>query len=271
MMHSPTDDLRDLRAVFSAGTNLSAVERAVLACLLLHRNGQSGRCDPSLTTIGREAGIDRRTVMRAMRVLEESGYVTREQQPFPIRTQYTVTACPSTPDTESPVTESHQPDRGTVPLGAESPQGQRVTGLGAERPQTRGTVPPKRTKNERKNERREIVGRLWDAFVETMDGSSLKLTDTRQQKLAELFDEHLNAEPDPLALFRAILAAVKADDFRMKTRAYHMPESLFKNAERREARAVDGRARLSGRHPNGRARNPLVMSTEELREWEASR
>jgi DNA-binding MarR family transcriptional regulator len=253
-MHSPVDDLRDLRSVFSADATLSAVERAVVAVLILHRNGQTGRTDPSVSRIAASTGLGRRTVVRAIAALERAGHLGGEHRAG-IRTRYTVHT--RTSARAALVPESHQCHSGTEPV--------------PERHGTSATAAPERAKNELLNGRKEIVGRLWDAFVETMDGAGLKLTDKRRQKLGELYAEHLHAEPDPLPLFRAILAAVRTDPFRMETRAYHMPESLFKNAERREARAMDGRARLAGRSTNDRSRDPLVMSTEELREWEASR
>lgn len=255
MPYSPMDDLRDLRAVFSADVGLTAPERAVLAVLILHRNGDSGRCDPSLTTIGQEAGVDRRTAMRALTKLEADGYVERHQQPFPLRTRYSMDV---------------EPSRGTVPLGAESPQGQRVTQVGAQSHSGRGTVPPERTK-ERTNKRTQEISEIWEAYQAELDGRSLKLTTGRKRALERLKREQLDQHTDPMALFRAILAAVKASGHHMGNRAYQMPESLFLNEERRERWALAGADRLSGKtggRANGNgsaAHDPLMMTTAELR------
>jgi hypothetical protein len=251
-MHSPTDDLRDLRAVFSAEANLSVIERAVMACLLLHRNGQTGRCDPSVTRITESTGMGRRTVMRVIAALEAAGHIACEHR-HGTRTRYTVRV--PTSATAALVPESHQCQSGTQ--------------LVPERHTTSARAAPERTKNERRNERSEIVDRLWAVYTESMNGSGLNLTAIRKQKLGNLYDEHLKDAPDPLALFGAILATVKADEFRMKTRSYHMVESLFLNPERREARAIDGRNRMNGHQPNGKPRNPMYMTPQEIMEWSA--
>jgi DNA-binding transcriptional ArsR family regulator len=256
MMYSPTDDLRDLRAILASRT-LSMRARLVAVVLLSYRRSSDGRCDPGIERIAADAGVDARTVRRSLLELTADGVVECDYRRGR-STQYALRTQTAPLTNLSGVTETQE-----VQICQDTP-GKSVT-------KPLANLSPKRTKNERKNERSEIVDRLWAAFVEAMNGADLKLTATRQQKLGELYDEHLKAAPDPLALFGSILNVVKADDFRMKTRAYHMPESLFKNAERREARAMDGRNRMNGHQSNGRSRNPMVMTTQELREWEATR
>jgi DNA-binding transcriptional ArsR family regulator len=246
-VHSPTDDLADLRAVFSADVRLSAPERAVMLALILHRNGRTGRTDPSVTSVAAEIGVSRRTVMRALGTLEAAGMIERDMRAG-IRTRYIVH--PPTSATVSPVPESHQcqPDTGPVPL---------CHGTGA-------TVSPERTKNERKNERVE-VSPLWQAYVEELDGTRLQLTDGRRKALERLHDEQLKRHPEPLALFRALLAAVKASEYHMSNRDYQMPESLFRNSERRERWTMKGLDLLTGNGKNGAAHDPLMMTPAELR------
>jgi hypothetical protein len=239
--HSPTDDLQALRAVFSQDNDLTTPERAVLAVLVLHRNGETGRCDPSLSRIAGGAGVDRRTVMRALAALEDAGHVQRRaHRDGRTRTSYT----------------AHPPTRGRESLGAESHRGQSAPALGAESHQTRGTVPPERTKERTK----ERTDELWAVFVAELDGDRLTLTQARRKKLAALYTEQLRDEPDALAAFRKILRAVKASDHHMSNRNYQMPESLFKNLERRETWAE--KARTNGR--TAKKGNPLMMTPEEL-------
>lgn len=248
-MHSPTDDLRDLRAVFGPG-KLATAERAVMASLILHRNGKSGRTDPSIATIAADTGMCTRSVMRALQELEGNGLIVREMRNG-CRTRYSIH--PPTSDTESPVAQSHPCQTVTQPV--------------TQSHGTSDTESPERTK-ERTKERTDESAKLWPAFVEMMDGASLKLTDGRRKCLQRLYREQLATAPDPMALFTATLRAVKASDHHMSNRAYQMPESLFRNEERRERWTEQGRALLNGR-ANGRGADPRMLSTAEL--WEAER
>lgn len=51
---------------------------ATVSALLLHADAE-GRCFPSLSTIGTVAGLERRTVTRALRTLEDRGVIKRER------------------------------------------------------------------------------------------------------------------------------------------------------------------------------------------------
>jgi len=62
-----------------------------------------------------------------------------------------------------------------------------------------------------------------------------KLTKKRKQVLAALHQENLSDHDSPGDLFRSILRAVKASPHHMGTRTYQLPESLFRNEERRES------------------------------------
>lgn len=103
--YSPTDDLRALRAAHSATSGLSAAERAVLSVLILHRNGESGRIDPSVPRIAAESGYSIRTAIRALASLEAAGYMTREQRSGR-RSLYTLVT--PTNDPETPVTDGQE-------------------------------------------------------------------------------------------------------------------------------------------------------------------
>ena len=239
--HSPTDDLQDLRAVL-ASTGASAHERLVMMAFLLHRNGDSGRCDPSVVGLAEETGLARRTVLRTIGALEGRGWIRASRSPG-LRTQYALH--PPTGATQSPVSESHRC--------------QTDTGVVSESHRSGATQSPERTK-ERTKERTDTVSDLWPVFVEEMDGD--RLTRTRRKKLAALHREQLASEPDPVESFRRVLRAVKASEHHMSERAYQMPESLFRNEERRERWAEKART-------NGAPADPLRMSAAEL--WETDR
>lgn len=66
------------------------------------------------------------------------------------------------------------------------------------------------------------------------DGHPLKLTEKRRKKYRRLYEEHLEAAPRPEVAYRAILRRVQESDHHMSERSYQMPESLFRNEERRD-------------------------------------
>jgi len=49
----------------------------VLAALIYHADGEIGTCDPGVETIGRETGLGKRTVRKAIRELEQEGVIKR--------------------------------------------------------------------------------------------------------------------------------------------------------------------------------------------------
>jgi len=79
---------------------------------------------------------------------------------------------------------------------------------------------------------------LWDVWLEVLSPQPPhpRLTEKRKGVLTALYDEQLNKNgTDPLVLFRAVLKQVKASSHHMATRAYQLPESLFRSEERRES------------------------------------
>lgn len=95
------------------------------------------------------------------------------------------------------------------------------------------------------------IDALWKIYLEELAGEGRlpKLnTGDRAKKLRLLWDEQLSAADDSLGLFRRICRAVKASEHHMGTRAYHLPESLFRNEERRERWVLSAEAA----HGNGR-------------------
>ena len=78
---------------------------------------------------------------------------------------------------------------------------------------------------------------LWAVWLDELSPKPPhpRLTDTRKSVLVSLYDEQLSSNgSDPLVLFRKVLKAVKRSGHHMKTRAYQLPESLFRTVERRE-------------------------------------
>lgn len=93
-----------------------------------------------------------------------------------------------------------------------------------------------------------FVEEAWEVYLEELGGSGRQptLTPKRERKIAALYREQLSESASPLADFRAVLREVKASDHHMSKRSYQMPESLFRNAERRERwtlEALDGDGR----------------------------
>jgi hypothetical protein len=235
--HSPTDDLQDLRAVL-ADPDLSTAERMVMVSLILHRNGKTGRCDPSTYAMAAEAGASRFTIMRAIERLEASGLITCDRRNG-ARTAYVVH--PPTGSTEIPVAQSNRLQPDTIPVAHSN--------------RTGSMVQPERT-----NTNEERTKEMWAVFQTEMDGARLTLTQARRKKLAALYSEQLDSEPDPTGTFRKILRAVKTSDHHMSNRDYQMPESLFKSPERRERWAEKART-------NGEPGDPLMMTAEEVKRY----
>lgn len=80
-----------------------------------------------------------------------------------------------------------------------------------------------------------LVSDLWRVWLDELGGDRPfpRLTATRSKKLKALADEHLDCD-DPLGVFRKMLQAVKSSEHHMGNRSYQMPESLFRNEERRD-------------------------------------
>lgn len=123
-------------------------DRLVLLAIADAANDQGGAAWPSLSTIAAKAGIDRRTVTRRIVTLEELGELRRVSHGG--RTgvggtsnSYEVVMPDYDEQGQSDTTKQGQSDtRGTLPLGAESPQvGAARPKVGAERPSNRPNRP----------------------------------------------------------------------------------------------------------------------------------
>ena len=107
---------------------------------------------------------------------------------------------------------------------------------------------------------KEQTNALWAVYLEELSPKPPhpRLTSKRESVLMALYTEQLSKNgSDPLVLFRKVLKAVKGSSHHMGTRAYQLPESLFRSEERRES--WTHRALAKTRAPN---RTPTVS-----RDW----
>lgn len=58
-----------------ADSRLSSRDRLVALCLIWHRNGRTGQCNPSWDCIMRECGLSRSSVIRALSSLQSLGWI----------------------------------------------------------------------------------------------------------------------------------------------------------------------------------------------------
>ncbi len=214
---TPLDAFRMLWKPSDAGflDELTSPQRAVLTVLIVHANG--GVAWPSHKTISTATGFARSTVIQALRELAVLGFITREPDP-PNPTRYTVQTLdrPGGGPSRRETVTVQQVDSDRPGAGHE---------LSIELPKeldTSKSAPP--------------IADLWQVWLDELGGKPPhpKLTDSRKKLLATLYREQLKDDLDPLARFRSICRAVLASDHHMSVRTYQLPESLFKNAERRE-------------------------------------
>lgn len=62
-------------AIASGESELEPSSRLVALVLSLHMNERGGSCFPSINTISKESGLDRKTVIRHLAALEERGWL----------------------------------------------------------------------------------------------------------------------------------------------------------------------------------------------------
>ena len=90
---------------------------------------------------------------------------------------------------------------------------------------------------------------LWAVWLEELSPKPPhpRLTSKRESVLMALYTEQLSKNgSDPLVLFRKVLKAVKGSSHHMATRAYQLPESLFRSEERRESWTHRALAKVKG-------------------------
>jgi hypothetical protein len=108
------------------------------------------------------------------------------------------------------------------------------------------TVKTKKAKDPATKQRADA---LWAVYLEEMSPKPPhpRLTSKRASVLMALYTEQLSSNgTDPLVLFRKVLKAVKGSPHHMATRAYQLPESLFRSEERRESWTHRALAKVKG-------------------------
>lgn len=80
------------------------------------------------------------------------------------------------------------------------------------------------------------VSTMWEMWLERFGGKGRQpsLTPSRSKALTSLYREQLKAEDEPLAVFDKVLKTVERSEHHMSKREYQYPESLFRNADRRD-------------------------------------
>ena len=122
--------------------------------------------------------------------------------------------------------------------------------------------------NQQQHSLRGMVESLWLVWVEELGGKPPHPelnTGKRRELLATLYREQLKPKcaesgDDPAELFRRICRAVRSSDHHMSKREYHLPDSLFRNAERRERWTLDALSR--GRASSGAQDRPSVFDLD---------
>ncbi len=270
------------------GLALAGFSRAQIKVLLVVVRSTYGwnrkSAEMSYTDLIEATDLSRSTVSDAVNALVEAGVLLQLQAPgFRSKGRYGLQKDPTRwgPFSCSPASlgvrsaeQSGQPNSTGQPDGSVRSAEQNSTGqpntepLKTVEPQG-GSNPLKKGKKgkTRDTSKNGPVSELWSVFLEELggDGRQPSLTDSRRKRLAALYAEQLEGEDDPPEAFRWILRAVKASDHHMSTRAYQLPESLFRNAERRERWTLDGLALRNGK---GHDDDPLRMTAAELRERE---
>ena len=100
----------------------------------------------------------------------------------------------------------------------------------------------KRKTSENKVTNEIQIKELWSVYLEELGGKGNQptLTAKRKNVLGLLYEEQLKGDDNYLDTFRNVLKAVRSSEHHMKERAWHLPESLFKDPERRERWALKG-------------------------------
>jgi hypothetical protein len=116
----------------------------------------------------------------------------------------------------------------------------------------------------------EWMHEVWQEVL----GSSrrrLTLTRARRQKYRAMYREQLAEAPEPEVAWRAVLFAVTRSTHHMSQRAFQMPESLLRNAERRDSwvesaiLALEGRSNSKADQQARRRREDLLQHLRQRR------
>jgi hypothetical protein len=100
----------------------------------------------------------------------------------------------------------------------------------------------KRKTSENKVTNEIQIKELWSVYLEELGGKGNHptLTAKRKEVLGLLYEEQLKGDDNYMDTFRNLLKSVRSSEHHMKERSWHLPESLFRDQERRERWALKG-------------------------------
>lgn len=238
------------RALLSS--DLPGTTKHVLLTLSCHVPEIGGVAWPAIATLAAETSLSEPTVKKHLRAGVDGGWIARVAR----------------------YTETGRQTSNSYALAAPGGGGkQTAPPLLNDPPEGVSKPPPQIGSKEKLNRKGETNGdlfegtpslaerngvpyeRLWAVFVEVFyDGSTgRRLTDTRKKKLRALYDEQCSDRADPVAFFRDVCRAVRADGWWGSKPATWLPEKAFRNAERREEfalAAAEGKTTPNGDGPD---------------------
>lgn len=221
--------------ILSKDNALDASERLVLTVLEMHRNKETGACYPSRPTIAAETGMTVTGVHNVLIRLEKKSVLERR----------TAAGKP----THYEIHFHRIPVKQVDPLNVVDP----LNPVDATRQRGGGDPSTSLTRIEKEQQKNiaEPVDEMWNVFKSTVLGTAnYSLTSGRKRCLRLFHTEQLRAEAEPMTLFQAVANAIKADSFIMQN-GHILPESVFRNQERRDRWATKARQQIPHRNGNG--------------------
>ena len=239
------------RFAFIREEGLTSTQKVVMHTLGAYMDLDGRGCVLGLSRIAKESGLARWTVIRTIQELAGRwlAVTNRRSSCGDSDTNEYCAAIPQGVGTQ----DDH--------LGTQDDQGRHTGRLGVG---TQDDPTSKSTSNSNSIDTSKSsfsATEMWTVWLEELGGKPPhpKLTDDRKTKLQLLWHEQLRDQDNPLACFRSILRAIKASEFHMSKRAYQLPESTFRDANKRDTWAIEARG-------NGRARRPH-MTAAEVKKW----
>ena len=186
---SPWTEVPDTRgdAISEVGTTAFAVYFR----LLHHRNRTTGRTHPSIRTLEKSLGVDRKTILKAVRRLEEAGWisVTRDEtengKPVPNRYDFPPQSLVQKEDLSKAEGGNNPPTKGGNNPPSCNTKGEFLHLEGGNNPPTEGGISPTEPEEVRtrgKNQKREALPALIEAWNEIPGVSHCRaVTDSRKK------------------------------------------------------------------------------------------
>lgn len=264
----------------------SSTTRHVLLTLSLNMDQEGGSCFPSTATLKAMTGLSERAVCEHLGHAADDGWIERrrvgtgrawKRMTYQAKVPRALTDVQH--DRADALTEDqHDPPRGADGGSAPSPRGTDSDARGTDSHDiealTEGqSISPKNSPDnsispstteatsdpaEPDHDEAVDVEAVWQVWIEELGGDPPHpelSTGDRRKLLRTLIAEQLEPrreEHDPLDVMRKLCRAVKASDHHMSKRQYHLPESIFRNAKRREFWVLEGLSSRGGGGGSGR-------------------